>query len=118
MNKALRALLEKKTAAVQRMRAIADAGTDRELTAEENTEFDALSAQVETLNASIAREQSLIEQERTVAALPVPRVDDAGTVRTTSRVEVSDNRANDPSRGFATFGEFARSVHAAAMPGS
>jgi HK97 family phage major capsid protein len=118
MNKALRALLEKKTVAVQRMRALADAGVDRELTAEETGEFDALSAQVETLNVSIAREQALIEQERTVAAHVTSRVDDVGNVRATSRVEITDNRANDPARGFNTFGDFARSVRAAAMPGS
>lgn len=119
MNKALRALLEKKTAAVQRMRALADsAASDTGLTAEQDAEFSALSASVESLNAAITREQALIEQERTVAAMPVQRADETGTVRATSRVEVTDNRTNDPARGFVSFGDFARSVRAAAMPGN
>lgn len=118
MNKSLRALLEKKTVAVQRMRALADIGaSDTGLTAEQDAEFTALSASVEQLNVAIAREQALIEQERTVAATPAAPRDDV-TVTPASRVSVTDNRTLDPSRGFATFGDFARSVRAAAMPGS
>jgi HK97 family phage major capsid protein len=117
MNKALRALLAKKTAAVQRMRVLADAAAERDMTQDESTEFEALSAQVESLNASITREQALIDEERAIAALPgnVSTADDIA-VRPNSRVQVTDNRATDPTRGFATFGEFARSVHAAALP--
>lgn len=118
MNKALRALLEKKTAAVQRMRALADAAASGDLTAEQDAEFATLEASVASLNAAITREQALIEEERTVAALgSVTRVVDDVTVRTGSRVSVTDNRENDASRGFATFGEFARSVRAAAGGG-
>jgi HK97 family phage major capsid protein len=117
MNKALRALLEKKTAAVQRMRVLADAAAGGDLSAEQETEFAALTAQVETLNASITREQALIEQERSIASTAAAPGDDDATVRATSRVSVTDNRTNDPARGFASFGDFARTVRSAAMPG-
>lgn len=104
MNKTLRALLQRKAAAVTAMRALADASAERDMTEAETGEFAALSAQVAGFNASIERETTLIEAEASTA-LFVPE---------TARVTVSDNRELDGARGFQSFGDFARSVRAAA----
>lgn len=103
MSKNLRALQQRKAAAVQAMRALADASADGEMNEAQAAEFESLRSQVASLNASIEREQSLIEAEAS-AGVHVP--DNA-------RIEVSDNRELDASRGFASFGDFARSVRAA-----
>lgn len=103
MNKTLRALLQRKAAAVTAMRALADASADRDMTEAETSEFAALSAQVSGLNASIERETTLIEAEASTN-LNIP--DEA-------RIAVTDNRTLDATRGFQSFGDFARSVRAA-----
>ncbi|AXF04787.1 phage major capsid protein [Paraburkholderia hospita] len=108
MNKTLRALQQRKAQAVAAMRVLADAAAEREMTAEENAEFERLSAQVQGLNVQIQREEALLEAERDVGVV-IP--DDA-------RIEVTDNRLADATRGFATFGSFAQAVRAASMPGS
>lgn len=104
MNKKVRALQARKAQAVADMRALADAAADRDMTAEETTQFDALRAQVEGFNAAIEREELLAEAERGVVV-----------IRDDARIEVSDNREQDASRGFASFGEFARSVMSASV---
>lgn len=107
MNKTIRALLQRKAEKVAAMRALADASAERDMTADEQTEFDALQAQVASINAQIEREQALALEETSVGV----------HVPDTARIEVSDNRAVDPARGFQSFGEFARSVRAAAGGG-
>ena len=107
MNKKMRELLARKSQHVASMRAINDAAgaAARDLTPEEAIQFDSLKAQLESTNAAIDREQLLIEAER-AAGVVIP--DEA-------QISSVDNRAADPRRGFRSFGDFARSVHAAAV---
>ncbi|MFP3693639.1 phage major capsid protein, partial [Burkholderia sp. SIMBA_048] len=69
MNKTLRALQQRKAQAVAAMRVLADAAAERDMTAEENTEFERLSAQVQGLNTQIQREEALLEAERDVGVV-------------------------------------------------
>jgi HK97 family phage major capsid protein len=103
MNKTLRALLQRKAAAVAAMRVLADASAERDMTEAEAAEFDTLRDQVAGLNTSILRETTLIEAEASVGVI-VPEE---------ARINVSDNRELDATRGFQSFGDFARSVRAA-----
>lgn len=111
MNKQIRALQQRKAKLVAEMREIvtaANASAEGNMTAEQLAQFDALRAQVETINAQIEREQALLETER-----------DAGVmIPDGARIEVSDNRAASPTRGFQSFGAFAQAVRAASTPGS
>lgn len=106
MNKAIRALQERKAKAVADARALLDAANAeaREMTDEEVSRYDALTAQINGINAQIAREEAQAEAERSVT---IPSTEGA-------RVEVVENVERDPKRGFRSFGEFARSVQAAA----
>lgn len=107
MNKTIRALLARRAAATQAARALLDvaaAAGDRELTAEEQTAYDAHMADINGLSAKIERETALAMAEAAVG-VHVPE----GAV-----IRVSDNREADATRGFATFGEFASSVRRAA----
>lgn len=109
MNKALRALLARKSQYVAQARALTDlaAKEERDLSAEEQTSFDGLMAQVEALTPQIEREQRLIEAERTVAGQPLDLPDDA-------RIESGEPQASrDPQRGFAHFGQYLNAVRAA-----
>lgn len=104
MSKELRALLERKQKSAAKARALVDAAKadGRDLTAEELTTFDATMADIEKLNASIKREEALIEAERTAVGFEGPITGGA------PRIE------QDPKRGFKSFGEFAAAV--AAVP--
>ncbi len=113
MNKTLRALLQRKNAAVEAARKITElAATEtRDLLAEEQTQVDGLIGQVEALNAQIEREQRLIEAERSSAVAGV-----ALEVRDGARLEGGvPNLLADPQRGFAHFGAFLASVRGASM---
>lgn len=108
MNKQLRALMARRQQAVAQMSAITTAAEARDggmLTAEEREQFDALSAQVTELDGDIRRVQASIDATRNGAAVDVPN----------GRVSVTENRDADPTRGFASFGEFAQSVRLAAI---
>ncbi|ACC76145.1 phage major capsid protein [Paraburkholderia phymatum] len=107
MNKKIRALQQRKAEKVAAMRALADACAERDMTDEEQTQFDALQAEVGSINASIERETALAAEEQSVG---IQIAEDA-------RIEVIENRATDPRRGFQTFGEFAQRVRAAAGGG-
>jgi HK97 family phage major capsid protein len=109
MSKNLRALQQRKAAAVAQMRALADASGENEMTAEASAQFETLRAQVGDLNAAIEREQALIEAETSVRGAAAGVVE----IPANARISVSDNRELDATRGFQTFGEFARSVRAA-----
>jgi len=97
--KKLRELNARKHAAVEAARALtnkADA-EGRDLTAEEVTAFEAYRATIESTNAAIDREHVLIAEEvRTEGA-------QAG-------ITVTDNITQDPKRGFASLGDFAKAV--------
>lgn len=104
MNKRLRALLEQKEKAVKDARAImatADAA-GRDLTEDEQSNYDALIASLDGLNAKIEAEKQLIEAERTLQGVSV---DDEATI-SGGRARVED----DPRRGFQSYGDFVGAV--------
>ena len=100
----IRILQQRKAAAILKAKGINDvaAAADRDLNAEEKTQYDAAMAEANGFDARIARAQ---EQ----AALDVgSAVEVVG-----STITVSENVANDPKGGFKFVGEFMKSVHAA-----
>lgn len=96
MNKRLAALLQRKAAAVEKMKTIrAEAGEDV-FTAEQTAAFDAMKAEAGQLQAAIQQEEAAIEIERTSAAMPL---------RDGAVIENGvDQRTLNPTRGFAHFG--------------
>ncbi len=75
MNKRIRALMARKAQHVLAMRAMLDKATadgDRNLTAEEQTAFDALEAQSKEVNAQILREERLAAEEAQIGVLDIP----------------------------------------------
>lgn len=100
MSKNLRELQARKSKHITAMRAITDkaASEGRDLTDDEAAAFDAEKAGLTRANAAIDREEALIEEERTIGAV--------------SHVEVTENIAQDPKRGFSSFGDFAMAVRA------
>jgi HK97 family phage major capsid protein len=110
MNKQIRALQQRKAGLVAQMRDMltaAQASETGDLTAEQSTTFAQLRDQVEGINAQIEREQ-LVAMNETASVVEIP--DGA-------RLSVSDNRLEDPRRGWQTFGEFAAAVRAGSARG-
>ena len=101
-SKALRDLQSKKAALVASARAISDlsASENRDLTEDESSRFDALSAQIIGVNASISREELLAAEEETVQVVAS---------------HVQDRSDLDEKRGFNSFGEFAKAIQQAAV---
>lgn len=113
MSAKIRNMQARKADAIKAARALTDkvAAEDRDLTADEQAEFDGYSAQIASLNASIEREQMLATEEAGMNA--------AGGIEITANsvVSVTDNVAADPKRGFRSFGEFAQAVKTSSIPG-
>ena len=108
MNKRLSALLQRKTAAVEAMKAIRTAAGEAVFSAEQTTAFDAARAEAETLSAAIAQEQQAIELERsTSAGVTLPE----GATVTVG----ADRRELDASHGFKHFGQFLGAVRGASL---
>lgn len=110
MNKRIRELLAKKAQHVAALRAINDlaAKESRELTAEEQTKFEADQAAIRSIEAAIAREHAVIEAEAQTGVLEI-----AG-----SRVTGGEpGAARDPKRAFSSLGEFCMAVRYASMGG-
>lgn len=107
MSKKLRELNARKSALVEQARAITAGAeaADRDLTADEITDFDGLRAQIEAANAAIDREHVLIAEEAKIG------------IKSAGFVTVTENIENDPKRGFKSFGEFSRSVARSALFG-
>lgn len=104
MNKRLKALLQRKAAAVETMKTIRAEAGDELFSAEQTARFDAAKAEAEQLQAGIEQEQAAIEAERTMA-LP-----DSAVILGTR-----DNREDSPTHGFAHQGEFFAAVRAASL---
>ena len=104
MNKRLQALLQRKAAAVDTMKTIRAAAGEAIFTAEQTTAFEAAKADAEQLTTAIAQEQAAIEAERTLVLPEGARIENAGP-----------NVQNDPTRGFAHFGQFLAAVRTAAL---
>ncbi|WP_045726753.1 phage major capsid protein [Xanthomonas sp. GPE 39] len=124
MSKHLRELQAKKAKLVKEARALTEgaAAENRDLTVEEVSHFDALRAQIETASAAIDREMSLVADEARSASVAVALASSAAASPSpaavsmpagASIISVSDNRELDPRRGFASVGEFLKSVRQA-----
>ncbi|WP_374349170.1 phage major capsid protein [Chitinimonas sp.] len=105
MNKKLRELLAQKQAATAAARAITDKADKegRDLTVDEDAEFQRHAADIRALNGKIEREQLLADEE--ASATPVATQSGSG-----ANVTVTDNREQDPTRGFASVGQFFQAV--------
>ncbi len=108
MSKQLRELQARKTTLVKEARALTDqaAAEGRDLTDDEATAFEGYKTRIETLNAALEREHTLIAEEAQLgigSALP--------------SITVTENVASDPKGGFKNFGEYAYAVHQAGLPG-
>lgn len=103
----IRILQQKKAAAVAKARALNDAAAaaDRDLTADEQTQYEAAMAEAKSYDARIARAEQLAAED---VAAGVQIADNAV-------ISVSDNAAADPRRGFNTAGEFFKAVRGAAL---
>lgn len=121
MSARIRALQQRKATTVGAMRAITDTAEaeGRDLSAEEQAQFNAHRATVTSLNASIENEQALALEEAGLNASSgaAAGIDGAGrsvvNIGATGVAGTSDNSTNDPRRGFANFGDFARSIRGA-----
>lgn len=109
MSKKLRELQARKAKQVAALRLVterADAEA-RDLTAEEQNDHDAKSAELETTNQAIAREERLLVEEASL-----------GTPSGNAMLSVHDLREDDLRRGFSSFGDFAHAVVRASGAGN
>lgn len=84
---------------------------NRDLSAEEQTQFDVLQAEIQSFNARIERQKQI--DAESVAFQGV-----SATKRAEGRIEGGEPRIkDDPKRGFQSYGEFAKAIMAAANPG-
>ena len=107
MSANIRNLQAKKATTVQAARAIVAGAGDRDLNAEEQAQYDAISATIQALGARIDREQALAVEEAGMTAGSFVEVGHANSMR------VNENLEADPKRGFVNFGEFFQSAQAA-----
>ena len=108
----IRNLQARKADAVKAAREFLAAAGDRDLTPEEQEKYNAMAASIQSLGARIEREQGLAIEEAGMNAAGAVHVPADATI------VVTENVAQDPKRGFKSFGEFAQSVRAAGTEGS
>jgi len=106
MSKKILQLKQKKADVVAKARGFSD---KEELTAEEQTQFDALISEAETIEASIGREEKL-------AAMggdpdPAPANSHKDVVISGGEPQI----AHDPNRGFKNYGDFCQAVYQAKL---
>lgn len=108
MNKRIRELQAKRAALVKSASDLNNkvAAENRDMTTEEQAQFDQFRADMTGVDRQIEREEFLAEQARTAPAAASPIITD-------EHVRVED----DPKRGFRSFGDFARAVQAASLGG-
>jgi HK97 family phage major capsid protein len=120
MSAKLRALQARKADQIKAAREFNDAteakaaAENRGWTAEETTQYESLLTAAAGTDAAIDRERVLSAQEAGMtAALPAgaSHVD----IGAAARVHVAENTDSDPRRGFKSFGDYAKSVRAAAL---
>lgn len=106
----IRALQAQKAAHVKAARALTDlaASQNRDLTEEEQGQFNALAEKIRQANAAIQREEMLALEEAGLAAGGV-------VVPEGARITVEENVAKDAKRGFQSKGEFYRAVAQAGL---
>lgn len=109
MNKRLQALLQRKAAAVGKMKDITAAAGEALFTETQTTEFNALQAEVEQLNLNIEQTRQAIDAERNSVALELPN---------DTRIESGAPRAAQlRNHGFDSFGQFIVATHRARVGG-
>ena len=106
MSAKIRQLQARKADQVKSARSLTDkaAAENRDLSVEEQTQFEAYTAQIASINAQIEREQLLAAEEAGLNAAGGIEIPAAASI------SVTENRAADPTRGFRAFGDFARAV--------
>lgn len=111
MSTKIRNLQARKAEQVKAARGLTDkvSAESRDFTAEEQTQFDGYTAQISSLNAQIEREHMLANEEAGMNA------SGGVTVPASATIQVTENSAADPTRGFRSFGDFARSVAGAGI---
>jgi len=87
---------------------------DRDLNDEEQSRYEAISAEVGGLDNRIQRHEAMADQERNAVPVSSHR---AGQDHGDTRVSARDRIDDDPQRGFASFGEYALAVREAAIAG-
>jgi HK97 family phage major capsid protein len=100
-------LKQRKAAAIAAAKGLNDvaAAADRDLTADELSQYDAHMAEAAGLQARIERAEALAAADVSGGFEPA-----AG-----QRISVDENVENDPKRGFRSMGDFLKSVYGAAM---
>ena len=98
------ALRDMKTKKAGLMKQAADLVALETQTDEQRTQFAAITAQIKGVNAQIEQTEFLANQEAGMDAVGGVVIPAAATIR------VTENVADDPRRGFRSFGDFARSV--------
>jgi HK97 family phage major capsid protein len=103
MNKRL--LQQQKAAALANAKALNDASAkeNRDLTAEESTQYEACMAESRSLDARIKRAEEMAAAD----------VSEGVEVAAGARISVTENVAADPKGGFNFVGEFMKAVHGA-----
>lgn len=98
----VRVLQQRKAAAIAKAKGLNDRASaeDRDLTAEEQTQYDASMTEARGYDARIARAQELVAEE-TSSGVYIPE---------NAHITVSENADKDERRGFKSMGDFARSV--------
>ena len=113
MSATVRNLQAKKAATIEAARALANVASeaDRDFSAEEQTQYDAMAATIKGLSARIEREQALAIEEAGISASSRSTV----AIPAAAVISVQENIESDPKRGFASIGDMARAVHSATM---
>jgi HK97 family phage major capsid protein len=98
----IRALQQRKAKLATDARAMLDAVGENDFSAEDQTKFDAMKAEIAKLDGLIAREAEVLEFERSAgkASDRVPY----------GEARMDDPKAADPKHGFRHFGEFTASI--------
>ena len=117
----VRDLQDKHAAAVTAMKAVADKAEaeDRDLTADEQAEFDKHKASAESLKARIARAQEteLAEAGVVAGAGGGGGRGSAVVIPASAVINVTPNADADPQRGFKSIGEYCQAVASASVAG-
>lgn len=109
MNKRLQALLQRRAAAIEKMKGIQTAAGEGLLSEEQTAQFEALNTEVTGLNSEIDRVKAMLDLERGAGAVVIT---DPSTLQTPGQQGAQDLR-----HGFRSLGEFAAVAFQAQMHG-